>query len=431
MDKKPSPYKFKHVTKTAKTPNDIIADTERKMGGRVTYATLSTEQRAVCDAICHWYERDTDAHPVLRFGGYAGTGKSTLVSVLAGKYSEERIAFTAFTGKATSVLRGKLRMANVPGHHEVKTLHALMYRPLTGPDGGVLEWLRRDDLEADLIVVDEASMLDEQLFDDLRSYGIPILAVGDHGQLPPVFGSFNLMEKPDLRLETIHRQAAGSPILALADFVRRIGQIPRIANTLELQVLPQEHMGNVLSSLFTTPGINHNDIGLLCYSNRERVELNHRARSARWGEAFDTIPLVGEQVICLRNVEGRIFNGMRGELTKAEDTTVMHYDGRVLFAEDEVEVAGPICKEQFGRDKTFRDFADYQNAVGQRVHNRESMGLLLDFGYAMTFHKAQGAEFEHAIVCAYDVPARLDFDTKKRALYTAITRAGKYLAVIQ
>lgn len=401
------------------------------MGGRMTEASLSAEQRVVFDHVSHWYERNTVSHPVLTLGGYAGTGKSTLVSVLAGKYADERIAFTAYTGKATSVLRTKLRDAHVPGALDIKTLHALMYHPLSMANGDIAGWRRRAHLDHDLIIVDEASMLDEQLFTDLRSYGIPILAVGDHGQLPPVIGSFNLMEKPELRLETIHRQAAGSPILALADVVRRTGQVPRLENSLELQVLPHDQLPNVLDSLFTTEGIRHSDIGLLCYTNRERVELNARARRARWGDLFDDIPLEGDQVICLRNVEGAIFNGMRGELTRAENTSVLHYDGKVLFAEDEVEVTGPICKAQFGQDKTFRNFDDFQRATGHRPWNWDSVGLLMDFGYALTIHKSQGSSMEHVIVAAYDLPNRIDFDTKKRALYTAITRCSKYLVVLQ
>ena len=56
-------------------------------------------------------------------------------------------------------------------------------------------------------------MVNEDIFKDLLSYNIPIIAVGDHVQLAPIEGMFNLMEKPQLRLENIHRQEENNPIM--------------------------------------------------------------------------------------------------------------------------------------------------------------------------------------------------------------------------
>ena len=77
-----------------------------------------------------------------------------------------------------------------------------------------------------LIIVDEASMVDDMMIRDLRSFGVPILAVGDHGQLPPVGGVGSLMKNPNLRLEQIHRQAEGNPIIALSKMMREEGRLP-------------------------------------------------------------------------------------------------------------------------------------------------------------------------------------------------------------
>lgn len=419
------------MEKQNKRPDEVVADIERQMGGRMTEATLSPEQRQVFNAICYWYEHDAISQQVLTMGGYAGTGKSTLVSVLAGRYSDVRIVFCSYTGKATSVLRTKLIDANTPGHHDVKTVHSLMYYPIPdGETGGIKGWKKRAVLEYDLIVVDEASMLDEALFNDLRSYGIPILAVGDHGQLPPVFGSFNLMEKPQLRLETIHRQAEGSPILALADFVRRIGQIPRFENSMELQQLQRHQLPEVLGSLFSTPAVNHDDIGMLCYTNRERVELNLTARQARWGIDVPMYePTLGDQLICLKNTEGTIFNGMRGRITRCSDVSKLHYDAAILFEDDEVEVSGPVCKAQFGLETTIRNFGEFEHLTGYKPYSWDALGLLMDFGYALTVHKSQGSQFEHTIVIA-DTPQRISLDDRRRWLYTAVTRCSKYLVVL-
>ena len=64
-------------------------------------------------------------------------------------------------------------------------------------------------------------MISDNMFRTLQARGVPILAVGDHGQLPPVRDSGTLMKIPTLRPEQIHRQAEGSPIVALSRRVQR------------------------------------------------------------------------------------------------------------------------------------------------------------------------------------------------------------------
>ena len=131
-----------------------------------------------------------------------------------------RIAFCAYTGKAASVLRSKL-----PGGNEVSTIHRLLYTPavtvlcaasdqMLPREGGRCPAHRHgehpcatrqqvsfspkmDPLDGlDLVVADEASMIPGRLWEDLTRHGVPVLAVGDHGQLPPVQSSFNLMARP-------------------------------------------------------------------------------------------------------------------------------------------------------------------------------------------------------------------------------------------
>jgi exodeoxyribonuclease-5 len=427
MDKEKSDYRFKHVPKKDKKESELLSDIERQMGGRITEDSLSAEQRSAFDTICHWYEKKDSE--LLTLGGYAGTGKSTLISVLANKYLDVRVAFCAFTGKATSVLRKKFYEANTPANrHEISTLHSLLYHPIPDPNtGGIRGWKRRP-IDAELIVVDEASMLNKDLYEDLRSYGIPILAVGDHGQLPPVFGSFSLMENPQLRLEKIHRQAEDSPILALSEFVRRTGQVPRFEGSKEVQVLPMNQVDEVVQTLFTHGGVRYDDCAILCYTNETRVDLNKQARAARG--LPETQPIEGDQIICLKNTERTIFNGMRGTVMKMKPMSKFLYEGTVLFEDDEIEVSGPISVPQFNRPNTLKDFDDFAKENNYRPTSWSQIGLLLDYGYALTTHKAQGSQFEHTIVVA-ERPGRMSYDDWKRWLYTAVTRCSKYLVVLQ
>src|SRR5262249_51417535 len=149
--------------------------------------------------------------------GYAGTGKTTCIRELHRQLPG--FAVVAPTGRAAAVLGRK----GIPAG----TIHSRMYRAIFACRGrcsreGVecrcrfLRWEKKDSLECDGIICDEASMVSRQVHDDLLSYGLQYIFIGDHGQLPPVPGErekalglppFNLMESPDYKLEHIHRNA--------------------------------------------------------------------------------------------------------------------------------------------------------------------------------------------------------------------------------
>jgi ATP-dependent exoDNAse (exonuclease V) alpha subunit len=82
-------------------------------------------------------------------------------------------------------------------------------------------------IDYDLLIVDEASMVTQDIFVDMRSYGIPMLFVGDHGQLPPISqDDFNLMSNPVVKLEEVHRFGNGSSLLDLSIMARNGDAIP-------------------------------------------------------------------------------------------------------------------------------------------------------------------------------------------------------------
>lgn len=188
---------------------------------------LSPDQQGVHDHIVAWSEKKA---PLLRIGGFAGCGKTFTVAqtvkTLRDKNKKIRIAFCCFTGKAAFVLRTKLQAVDMlTGDEYVGTIHGLIYTPVI-EDGEVIDWKRTDAIEADLIIVDEVSMVNATIWEDLRSFKIPILAVGDHGQLPPIGDALALMKDPDHTLTKIHRQAEGNPIIACSVMAREEGHIP-------------------------------------------------------------------------------------------------------------------------------------------------------------------------------------------------------------
>lgn len=402
---------------------------------------LSEDQAKVFDSVLSWFG-DVNARQYLTVGGLAGTGKSTTVAALAAKLQSlgYSVAFAAYTGKAASVLKQKLSKLGISPAF-CGTLHSLMYQPdIDEETGKVKGWIKKErlgpapnfkNLDIDneeelykLIVVDEASMVGEDMWNDLVSYDVPILAVGDHGQLPPVSKSnVNLMAKPDLKLERIHRQAAGNPILALAHHVRTGGH-PRGFQSSDDRVSYARSFPEVVH-LFNDGSL---DKAVLCFSNKMRIQLNAIVRASRGFQG--PAPDPSDVVICLRNAKP-IFNGMRG----VYESGVLELDqfdrmpAVIGFPDDKLRIRGKVCFHQFGREKTFDSTLDIPVSQGkEKPEGWRDAGLLFDFGYAMTCHKAQGSQFQTAIVMTQAFFR--EEDTRRRWYYTAVTRAAERLIVI-
>ena len=137
-----------------------------------------------------------------------------------------KVGFASYTGKAARVLRNKLTDATVVLPQDtIGTIHSLIYSPMVNEKEEIIGWKTKDKLDRQLIIIDEASMIDAMIWNHLLRYQIPMIVVGDHGQLPPIKGNFNLMQKPHLKLEEIHRQAQENPIINLSIQIRQTGTI--------------------------------------------------------------------------------------------------------------------------------------------------------------------------------------------------------------
>lgn len=441
------------IRKRTKDVYEDVEEIEKEIRGGLTVKDLSDDQKRVFDSAVAWFLNKPDPDGVevdpflLTIGGYAGTGKTTLTSVIANTLVNNKetrskhyggrihIAFCAFTGKAASRLKQKLRLAgihaNTGGHpHFGGTIHSLMYKPMLNELGEVMAWDRQDELPYDLIVVDEASMVDAAMLEDLKSYDIPIMAVGDHGQLFPVKGEGSLMVNPDLRLEKIHRQAEDSPIIRLAKEVRDNGNLPATWNDDEsVSFITFNDFDKKLVELFKQ-GVSPHNIAILTYTNKCRQNMNYLARCYRNEKDMPDTPVVGDLFMCLRNMKGVIFNGMRGELVNTPVPQKEHwYEGTFFFPDDELEADGWILREQIGREKTFSSWEEISRATGATIQSWKNVGMLFDYGYSLTVHKAQGSEFKHVFVI-YEQPPYVLAEEYRRWLYTAVTRSSQHLYIV-
>lgn len=388
--------------------------------------TLSPDQQLTLESILLWFKKTQTANepsePFITLGGYAGTGKTTLIAVirqeLAKLDKDLKVGFASYTGKAARVLTSKLTQQKVILPKDtVGTIHSLIYSPIVNDKEEIIGWKTKQKIDRTLIIIDEASMVDEIIWRHLLSYNVPIIVVGDHGQLPPIKGNFNLMQKPQLCLEEIHRQASTNPIIGLSIQAREHGLIRfgTYSDTVKKLNLIDSDTQQTVEELLSSY---NDDTLILCGYNTTRIRLNNHVRSIRGYDSPN--PVGGDRVICLRNNHKKnIFNGMLGTIETVEPADKDWYNATIALDDEPTVYKGLISRTQFG------------SALGLNFTNKRSYvmaGDLFDFGYALTVHKAQGSQAKRVILFEERFK-QMDEEQWRRWLYTAVTRAEEELYI--
>lgn len=373
---------------------------------------FSPQQDEALRAVSRWLKEGRT--PVFRLFGYAGTGKTTLARHFAENVDGE-VLFAAFTGKAAQVLRSR-------GATNARTIHSLIYRPRgeetvedeeTGKTSiaPMFSINRQSPLaKAALIVIDECSMVDEQLGKDLMSFGTPILVLGDPGQLPPVSGGgFFTEQEPDYLLSEIHRQAKDNPIIQLAMDVREGREIMR----------GDYGSAQVISKTEVTQSLVLEADQVLVGTNRTRRRYNQRLRELK-GFSVD-YPQSGDKLVCLRNDPAKgLLNGSLWQVMSSSRETVKPGINLMIRPEDDDMDRGAAKIKLL---KTA--FEDVETEIPWSTRKRYDE---FDFGYALTVHKAQGSQWNNVVLFDESYAFR---DTRERWLYTAITRAAETLTIVR
>lgn len=373
--------------------------------------TPSDTQAAAISAIVDWY-KDPFSQPVFYLAGYAGTGKSTVanfaINELREKCGIDTVPTGAFTGKAASVLRKK-------GVHNATTIHSMIYSVREDKETGKPVFALNvlgPAADADMIVLDEVSMVDQELADDVLSFGKKLLVMGDPGQLPPVRGQGAFTaKKPDLFLTEIHRQAAESPIIRLATMARKGERIP-----------VGDYGDDVVSKRLTKASSNDvyaADTKPICGIHRVRWTITAQMRQRL--NYHGSRPRPGETLMCRRNsrAEG-IYNGQEGLL---RTITELEPNGPFRIRADMEDMTAPID------DVIVHPWLFDQHVTGKSERPRIPKWMHeFDFGYVLTCHAAQGSEWPHVTIVDDSGSFR---DEAPRWLYTAITRASEGLTLLQ
>lgn len=411
------------------------------------------QQEEAASLIKDWYS-SPDARASIhgpqqfRLHGYAGTGKTTIarkfpeqLEIPAG---DDGLIYAAYTGKAAQVLTKKgcpaqtihslIYIPQAKGKADLRRLEAeiaeaelqedfkvtkshrklmqqrdRMAEELSQP-GFILNELDSPLLTAKLLVVDECSMVDGDMADDLLSFGCRILILGDPGQLPPIGDPGAFDNDPDYFLTTLYRQEADSPVVELATMARQNKLIRpgKYGDSLAYKPLNRLKWGN------------YDQIIVGRNATRERVCREIRKSQGRTGWK----PEEGDKIIILENNKDlSIVNGAQFDVCETLEAEE-GWSVRLLVQDDEGRERELQCWAQ-----PFADGLDGEKEVSRGIdYSLRQTKAFATWGQAITCHKSQGSQWDSVLIMDESRVFRKDAN---RWLYTAITRAAKNVAIIR
>ena len=350
---------------------------------------LNTEQTQAFEEINDFLK---SSKQIYSLQGLAGVGKTHLAGIIAD--SQPNAELVALTAKAASVLTLK-------SSKKGRTIHSLFYKLV---DAGfdeienkrILKFERNffpGSLEGTLVILDESSMVNDQIGNDLRISGAKILACGDPGQLEPITGK-QYFKKANFTLKEIQRQALDSAIIRQSHSVRNTGIYKADGDDFKI------------TSQLTKDDLIKADM-VLCWTNKTRHAYNEVLRELKGFTSPH--PQEGENVMCLKNAHHYgISNGSIYTLSRpfspTRKTVYLKIDGN--------ELRIPNCVFL----KPGENIGDY---------DKEDITTFFDYANVASVHKFQGSEADNVILI--DEYTRLD--QRKNWLYTGLTRAKKRILI--
>lgn len=374
------------------------------------------------------------AENILVITGGPGTGKTTIINqiiecYLGGGYTVELAAPTGRAAKRMSETTGKT----------AKTIHRLLENVYLSEKKQ--QSFQRDEsypLECDLLIIDEASMLDMfLLYHVLKAMpqGARLILVGDNDQLPSI-GAGNILKDilkssiPSIRLSKIYRQKEDSAIVTNAFQIKEGKPIAYkgksdfffIKRSNSRQIL-EELIGLIKTRLPKFTGFDPvQDMQVITPMRKGLLGANqlntalqkvlNPPQKQKYEKAFREILFrEGDKVMQTKNdyqMEWKIYSVM-GEVVE-EGSGIFNGDIGVIEDINDFEECITI---RFDEDKIVK--YPYPSLEG------------LDLAYAMTVHKSQGSEYPVVLLPIYDAGSRL---LTRNLLYTAVTRAKNYVVLV-
>lgn len=417
--------------------------------------------------------------------GYAGTGKTTLISAFIDYVAQEnvRTILLAPTGRAAKVLGSYSK-------NRASTIHRGIY--FFTSVGGVLRFkLQQNKLKNAIFIVDETSMISngggmgasfaepgKTLLDDLFQFvysgtGCKLVFIGDTAQLPPVLSDFSpalsvthlssnyTLNIDAIELKQVTRQAKDAQILVNATFIRN--KIERddwslpLFNSIQqdVEVLPSIDIPEKISSCYSMDGVTSTIV--LCRSNKQANGMN---RFIRFNVLFHEEELsAGELLMVVKNNYFWLADQEKadfianGDIIKVNKIVSMEDKFGFRFADISVElesglevevkvildclhIDGPAFDRSKNNELYEAVFQEYSYLVDKKKI-REAVkidpyfnALQIKYSYAITCHKSQGGQWKNVFLDQGFLTEDMIDKSYLRWLYTAVTRAEEKLYLL-
>lgn len=335
--------------------------------------------------------------------------------------SHDEVLFMAYVGKATLALALKGNNAQtihstiydieeVPLRNELGDYILVNGRPVTRP-----EFIKKEHLPSNikLLVVDEGRMVSKHIAEDLVSYGIPMIILGDHNQLDPPFGEPYFLNHPDVVLTQPMRQALDDPIFKLANMVINGEYIRRGKYGNNCFVIDTDMINDKM--------LTKSDI-IICGRNKTRDVINRHIRYNILKRKSEC-PVIGDKIICRQNNWGRTIMGniflINGMVGYVEDVYLDTYNKHSIT----IDFRPDFCDFEYFK-KLVVDYKALTSPYSETKSSKRSYYNKFEYGWAISTHLSQGSEWDIPLIIYEDYGTN---EFKKKALYTAITRARKGL----
>ena len=374
---------------------------------------------------------------VLIITGGPGTGKTTIINALIDMYEEQRlrVLLAAPTGRAAK------RMSEATGR-EAATIHRLLEFTPGGDDDVISVGFNRNEetpLEGDVVIVDEASMIDMHLMNALLKavpVGTRLILAGDARQLPSVGPGNVLSDIIDsnvfsvVKLQRIFRQAKQSDIIVNAHKINNgehlvidnkssdffmlkrndAATVRNVTIALVKEKMPKYVNAKPFDIQVLTP-MKKGELGAVVFNRYLQEALNPPERGKKEREIGGRIFREGDKVMQIKNdyqLEWSVYG--RSNVVLAKGTGIFNGDlGYIKEINLFTETLAVVFDENKEVEYSFSNLDELEHA------------------YAITVHKSQGSEYPAVVLPILAGPKPL---MNRNLLYTAVTRAVKCVTIV-
>lgn len=425
-------------------------------------------------------------NPLFILKGYAGTGKTTLISSYINWLAllKTPTILCAPTGRAAKVL-------SKYSNKSAFTIHKQIYYQ-ANINGSIVFTVQKNKFKNTIFIVDEASMISDSgglgssfiskgrtLLDDLMDYvysgeGCKLVLVGDTAQLPPVGSSYSPALDADylssrfpinlgeIELDEVTRQSQESGILFNASKVRTALKLDEVETPqfelddfTDIKRLSGYEIEEEVSSCYGNSGVENTII--ICRSNKQANNFNKYIKfSVLYQEdelnAGDLLMVVRNNYFWLRDETDIDFiaNGDMAEVMRVIDyedrfgfrfanvslrlldyKKAVEFEVKILL--DTLTAETPSLNREDGKrlyEEVWEYYSDERNKMKRKRMVKEDPffnALQVKFGYAITCHKSQGGQWENVFVDQGYLTDEMVDKEYLRWLYTGLTRATKKL----